>query len=164
MAIVSGIILLAILIWLFLSKILYPPAPELTTRLIGILPFQNLTEQKDISDWPKTVQTIFVNELGVFKEFRVYDPLSLNSFIESSSGMPEPQRSDKWYDFVQNKGIRLIVDGNIIKSRDGYSIRLELKDPNSRGITHTSSATAKGEEDLPLAIREIGRASCRERV
>ena len=154
--IVSGSILLAILIWLFLPKMFPPPGPEVGTMCrIGILRFQISSNQKEISDWPKNVQAIFVNELGVFKEFRVYDPLSLNSFIESSSVMPEPQRSDKWYDFVQNAGIRLIVDGNIIKSRDGYSIRLELKDPNSRGITHTSSATAKGEEDLPLAIRTL---------
>ncbi|MBI4547491.1 MAG: protein kinase [Ignavibacteriae bacterium] len=152
----SGIVLVSVLVWWFFIKPQPPPEPKIWK--IGILPFQNLTDQKNISDWPKTVQSRFGSELSSFEDFRVYDPSSLNSFIESSLNTPEPQRSNKWYEFILSGGIRLIVDGNIIKSRDGYGIQLQLIDPKSREIIHTSSATAKGEEDLPRAIQTLSQA------
>ncbi len=150
--IVPMLALLALSAWFLVSQVLGPRAPVPTKWRVGILPFQNVTNEVEIAEWPLLVQMLFVGEFTGIEELGIVDPLSLNGLIESSFGTPEPQRGPELYELIKSAGVSFIIDGSIFKSAHGYKIQSNIVDPASEEVSYSADVLITSDEDLPQAV------------
>lgn len=125
------------------------------TRL-SIIPLQN-NDEKDImiKDWPKRIQSILADQLGV-EEFGILEPLRLNDLVESSFGSPNPSRTQGFYKLISDESDYLI-DGQIFKEKIGYGIQLSVINPAEKMRLRSFYSPVREQKDLNTAVSSLSQ-------
>jgi len=148
------LLLLVVSGWFLVSQVLPPTTSKVTRWRVAVLPFQELTDQKE-SDLPIVIQSLVVGELIGVDELRIVDPLSLNSLILNSFGSLEPKRELQFYHTLRDIDISFLIDGTILKSGNQYLIQSNIVDPISTEITFTHSTAMESEDALLQTVRSL---------
>jgi len=151
------VLLLAVLVWLFISRFLAPTTSGAAKWRLGVLPFQDFTNEVEISDWPELIQTLFVSELTGIEGLGIVDPLSLNGLLQSSFGSQSPQRRPDVYGVIMNAEISLVIDGIIFKSQEGYKIQSNVVDPSTEEVEYAVDASVRGDGELAQAVGTLSQ-------
>lgn len=133
-----------------------PPSDEKIK--IGVLPFQNTSDDKTTSDWPILIQSLFTSELGRLQNISVIDFLSINGLIESSFGRSPPKRSTEFYDVLKEIESTFLVDGTILQTNDETKINANVINPSTGQVKFSSITSINNSEKLTSVIKKLSAA------
>ena len=103
------------------------------------------------------MQALFVNDLTGIEDLAIIDPVSLNGLIESSFDGHAPPRGRELYRVVNTAKLDFVIDGNIVRSQQGYALQLKMVNPKSAEVGFSHAATARMEEKLPAAVDTLSQ-------
>jgi len=149
-----SIVLMAVAVWI-VQRSLLPSDTRSSLLRIGILPFQQLTPQRDSADWPVALQTMFAQEITGVDGLSVPDPFSLNSSLNNSLGSVKPERNSELYDLLLSTNIAYVVDGSILKSTAGCRIQCSITKVATRELVMSCDTTVSTDGAIPFAVRTL---------
>ena len=125
---------------------------------IGIIPFVDMTKQKEANDWPLLIQAMIVDQLTGMEEIRVVDPFSLNGLLRRSLLDVQFASKTDIYKIVQQMDVDLIIEGMINFTNTGYAIQCTMTDPIRREVKFSNLGNFRSDHDLPMTVQTISTA------
>ena len=153
--ILSGLVVLCISAWLIIPGLLVHKGPADSKWRLGVLQFENRTNEKALSEWSKLIQTLLVRELTGVEGLGVVDPMSLNSLLESSMGSSLPPREADLSNVIAIAKLTMIIDGTITSTPRGFSIHSTVVEYPSREVAFSPHVEIEREADLPAAVENL---------
>ncbi len=122
------------------------PSPLASARVrIGVLMPQNTAGVSETAGWPELIQALFVRELTGIEELAIVDPISLNVTLQATLGTLPLPRTRTLYDTLRDEGLAFVVDGRLLRTRQGYRLESQVMQPE-RGEVLWSHETGVADE------------------
>ena len=132
-----------------LPKQMQPVAPEVSTKSIAVLPFENLSEEKANAFFADGVQAEILTHLARIADLKV---ISRTSVMQYKSGAPRNQR-----EIGQQLGVAHVVEGSVQRAANKVRVNAQLID--ARNDAHLWAQTYDRDLADVFAIQsEIAKA------
>jgi len=146
------------------SEIVHDPV----TRGIAVLPFENLSDQKESGAFVDGVQDDILTKLGRIADLKVISRTSVMDYRGKRNVRQigtELRISHVLEGSIRRTGARLHLNAQLIDTRTDTHVWAEQYDRDLNDVFRIQSEIAqKVAQTLHAKITQIGRASCRERV
>src|SRR5690349_14780461 len=110
-----SLLLGALALWWVIHRNVKPPlsSPRDTHAVnVAILPFATPGIVDSSIGWGKSIQGLYAGELTGMDGFGVFDPTSMNGYIEHNFGSPSPPRTRELTASLRSAGASFVIDGN----------------------------------------------------
>ena len=128
-------------------------APTTVRQTVAILPLENLTKNRQTSDWPLLTQSLLAGELTGISDLAVMDPLGLNGLIEDHGKSIRADRPT--LDLLRQAKVTFVVGGRIVSGDRGYQLMTAVVDTASGESRFIARAQALDERALLEAVKSL---------